>query len=868
MSRGGDWPQIVRCKDGWIGLCIFTPQQWDDFADMIGRPTSSADDRLNSMGGRGRNRELARVGDPAVARAAHRGGDLRARRAVPRAGRVRRERARRARHVRTSASAACSSRTHCGSSSRRSPYHELAPVRRRWLGCAAAPLRRPGRPPARRGAPCSTSPRSGPGPAATHLLATLGADVVKVESPTRPDGMRFATTRPPTDPQWVEYSPTFHGTNPGKRSVTIDFSHPRRDASSCCGWWSTPTSSSRTSRRGSCRTSVSTTTCCAARRPDLVMLRMPAFGTRRAVARPQRVRADHRAGVGNRVAHRHPRDRPASPLDRRPDRRHPRCDRGAGRRSRDRRRTGRRAAARAADGRGRAERCGRADRHVVGLRHACSSARAIAGRTARRRACTRASATSNGSRVSILTDDALATRCAPCSANPRGRPRPSWRPVPAGVRTHDAIDGSLAAWFARARPRPHRRPLAGGRRARRRRSGTRTCRTRSRSSCRAASPSGSTIRSPDGSAIPAPACDRRSSTCATARLRRRSASTRARCSATTCLGLTDAALDELGVGGPVYRGTQPESIGRARCYAVRVEGRRELGRDRGELLAHRRAARATSSIAPNPAMSPAIACSIGPADLHRDAAVGRARADPDPVPQHACAAGRRRRARPSRGRAPIDHMSSTRSVTRRHDASRSKPSGRTTASPVGSTDVTRSTRNVRSPASVSATRYHARALGGEPERVHDACGRGTRHARRSPARPVRPRSPRAGGRRDAPASGARGPGRPTAGCRRPPRSTRLPRRRGTARARARTSLRSAALTSGVAVDAGPATRNSARASAALSPLRSVRAPPRRCHPPFRPWLRVDGDPGHAERLEVTTGGALRHLELRRPPRRR
>src|SRR6185503_5648977 len=42
------------------------------------------------------------------------------------------------------------------------------------------------------------------GPAATHLLAMLGADVVKVESPTRPDGMRFATTRPPTDPQWVE----------------------------------------------------------------------------------------------------------------------------------------------------------------------------------------------------------------------------------------------------------------------------------------------------------------------------------------------------------------------------------------------------------------------------------------------------------------------------------------------------------------------------------------------------------------------------------------------------------------------------------------------------------------------------------------
>jgi crotonobetainyl-CoA:carnitine CoA-transferase CaiB-like acyl-CoA transferase len=59
MSRGGDWPQIVRCKDGWIGLCIFTPQQWDDFANMIERPDLTGDDRLNSMGGRSRNREFA-----------------------------------------------------------------------------------------------------------------------------------------------------------------------------------------------------------------------------------------------------------------------------------------------------------------------------------------------------------------------------------------------------------------------------------------------------------------------------------------------------------------------------------------------------------------------------------------------------------------------------------------------------------------------------------------------------------------------------------------------------------------------------------------------------------------------------------------
>ena len=64
------------------------------------------------------------------------------------------------------------------------------------------------------------------GPACTHQLATLGADVLKIESPTRPDGMRFATVKPPTDPDWMEFGPTFHGTNPAKRSVTVDFATP------------------------------------------------------------------------------------------------------------------------------------------------------------------------------------------------------------------------------------------------------------------------------------------------------------------------------------------------------------------------------------------------------------------------------------------------------------------------------------------------------------------------------------------------------------------------------------------------------------------------------------------------------------------
>jgi hypothetical protein len=58
-------------------------------------------------------------------------------------------------------------------------------------------------------------------------------------------------------------------------------------------------------------------------------------------------------------------------------------------------------------------------------------------------------------------------------------------------------------------------------------------------------------------------------------------------------------------------------------------------------------------------------------------------------------------------------------------------------------------------------------------------------------------------------------------------------------------LRSAALASGVAVDAGPATMNSVLASASVSPLRSVRAPPMSCQPPLRPGCEYTGIPAMA-----------------------
>jgi crotonobetainyl-CoA:carnitine CoA-transferase CaiB-like acyl-CoA transferase len=60
------------------------------------------------------------------------------------------------------------------------------------------------------------------GPAATQVLAAFGADVIKVESAQRPDGMRFTSTRPPSVDGWWEWGAVFQGANAGKRGITVD----------------------------------------------------------------------------------------------------------------------------------------------------------------------------------------------------------------------------------------------------------------------------------------------------------------------------------------------------------------------------------------------------------------------------------------------------------------------------------------------------------------------------------------------------------------------------------------------------------------------------------------------------------------------
>ena len=62
------------------------------------------------------------------------------------------------------------------------------------------------------------------GPSATNALAALGADVIKVESTTRPDPMRLMSVRRPPQDEWWEWGPIFHAVNLAKRDLTLDLS--------------------------------------------------------------------------------------------------------------------------------------------------------------------------------------------------------------------------------------------------------------------------------------------------------------------------------------------------------------------------------------------------------------------------------------------------------------------------------------------------------------------------------------------------------------------------------------------------------------------------------------------------------------------
>lgn len=115
------------------------------------------------------------------------------------------------------------------------------------------------------------------GPFLTHTLGMFGADVIHVESTVRPDGARLMNHHPRGEARWWERSPYFHATNTNKRGVTIDLSKPEGQALARrliaeCDVLVENYSPRVMESFGLSWEDV------RAIKPDLVMVRMPAFG--------------------------------------------------------------------------------------------------------------------------------------------------------------------------------------------------------------------------------------------------------------------------------------------------------------------------------------------------------------------------------------------------------------------------------------------------------------------------------------------------------------------------------------------------------------------------------------------------------------
>jgi benzylsuccinate CoA-transferase BbsF subunit len=67
----------------------------------------------------------------------------------------------------------------------------------------------------------------GAGPFATKLLAAFGAEVIKIESSTKLDGMRWMGPRKPGVEPTYNISGMYNNFNPGKLGITLNMNHPK-----------------------------------------------------------------------------------------------------------------------------------------------------------------------------------------------------------------------------------------------------------------------------------------------------------------------------------------------------------------------------------------------------------------------------------------------------------------------------------------------------------------------------------------------------------------------------------------------------------------------------------------------------------------
>jgi crotonobetainyl-CoA:carnitine CoA-transferase CaiB-like acyl-CoA transferase len=240
-SRTTELPSIEAAADGWVGFCTITNQQWRDFLVLIERGDLVDDADLAQYLTRDQRRDevvtmiRAWTRRHTVAEILERATALR----IPVAPIGNGETILAFEHFRERG--VFVPHPEGGLLQPRTPYRLGRGTLRPLTGAPRlgehpemagwqprAPVRDPVRPgPPFAGLRVLDLTMFWAGPFVGHFLATLGADVVKVESVQRPDGIRFASSQQPAAERWWEWSAMFHGVNVGKRAVTLDLADPR-----------------------------------------------------------------------------------------------------------------------------------------------------------------------------------------------------------------------------------------------------------------------------------------------------------------------------------------------------------------------------------------------------------------------------------------------------------------------------------------------------------------------------------------------------------------------------------------------------------------------------------------------------------------
>ncbi|MGE5693667.1 MAG: CoA transferase [Candidatus Sericytochromatia bacterium] len=239
ITRSVEVPSIEPAKDGYVGITMVTGQQWLDFAAMLDCPEFAEIPELRFQLGRWAHRDSIRervrgwLKDRTVAEVVELGQLFRLPIApLGNGATISDMEYMRERGVFVPNPA--------GFRQPRSPWL-MSVARPAPISSTPSPGQDDGQidwPSRQPGAPSSHAlPLDGvriidltafwAGPSATHALAAFGADVVKVESIQRPDGIRYSGGMRKDVDDWWEYGWLFQGVNTNKRSVTLDLQSAR-----------------------------------------------------------------------------------------------------------------------------------------------------------------------------------------------------------------------------------------------------------------------------------------------------------------------------------------------------------------------------------------------------------------------------------------------------------------------------------------------------------------------------------------------------------------------------------------------------------------------------------------------------------------